>query len=107
MVREPPAGLEVGAHEPVRALQHPLCLRIGGLEDHPADTELPAERRELISRPAAADDRALAIPHQLLRQHPDPLQAPAQAPEDVGRLLAEDQRSRRSARDQHNSAVTT
>jgi hypothetical protein len=39
--------------------------------------ELPAEGRERLSRPAARSDRALPIPHHVLRQRPDPLKATA------------------------------
>src|SRR3954465_8576901 len=71
-IREPPARLEVGAHEPMRALQHALGLRITGVEDTPADLELPTEAGDRGGRAAAAGvDRTLAVPHQLLRQRAD------------------------------------
>ena len=101
MVREHPPRLEVRAHEPVRALQRALRLRIPRLEDHPPELQLAAERRERLRRPAARGDRRLAIPHQLLRQRPQPRQVPGQAPEDVRRLLAEHQRARDRARPAH------
>ena len=97
-VREPPTGLEVRAHEPMRSLQCTLGLRVTRVEDDPADTQLPAETGELIGRPAAPGDRRLAVPHQLLRQRADPPQAPADTPQDVRRLLAEDQRASDHAR---------
>ena len=92
-VREPATRLEVRAHESVRSLEHPLRLRIASLEDHPARLQLPAERRELGGRSAAAGDRSFTVPDQLLRQHPEPTEATADAPEDVRRLLGEDQRA--------------
>jgi hypothetical protein len=94
-IGEPPAGLEVGAHKPVRTLQHALGLRVPGLQDDPADAELPAEAGQLDGRPAAAGmDRALTVEDQLLRQHPDPAQAAPDTPQDVRRLPGEDQRAR-------------
>lgn len=36
---EAAGGLEVGAHEAVEALQHPLGLRVAGLEDVPGDRQ--------------------------------------------------------------------
>ena len=51
----------------------------------------PQNDGELVGRSAAAGDRALPVPHQLLRQRPDPPQAPRQTPQDVRRLLGEDQ----------------
>src|SRR4051794_26938796 len=62
-VGEPPAGLEVGAQEAVRALEHALGLRVTDVEDDPADAELTAEAGERIGRAAAAGvDRALTVP---------------------------------------------
>jgi len=92
-VREPPARLEVGAHEPVRALQQPLGLRVPGVEDHPANAELAAKGGERLRGTAERGDRALAVPDELLGQRADPAEAAAQAPEDVRRLLGEDQRA--------------
>ncbi len=57
VVREHAARLEVRTHEPVRALQQALRLRIACLEDHPAELELAAERRELHGRAPARGDR--------------------------------------------------
>ena len=94
VIREPAARHEVRAHEPVRALQDPLRLRIGRLQDHPANPELPAESHEVRRRAAVTGDRALPIPHQLLRQHPDPAEAAAEAPQDVRHLLREHQDAR-------------
>ena len=45
-VREPPAGLEVAVQEAVAALQRALGLAVAGVEDHPAQRELAAEREE-------------------------------------------------------------
>ena len=81
VVREPPARLEVGAHEPVRALKDPLRLRIRRLQDHPADPQLPAERRELArsgdrrrrgSRPPDPTPASPATPRSDSRQRPRP-----------------------------------
>ena len=74
----------------------PFRLRITRLEDHPAELELAAERRERLGRAATRGDRRLTVPDQLLRQHPQPPEVPRETPEDVRRLLAEDQRRRRS-----------
>jgi hypothetical protein len=96
-VGEAPARLEVGAHEPVRALKQPLRVGVARVEDHPADPELPAEGGELTRRAPATGDRALAVPHELLRQRPNPRQAAPDAPQDVRRLLGEHQRARQDA----------
>jgi trehalase-like protein len=98
LVGEPPPRLEVGAHEPMRALEQSLGLRVTRVEDHPADAELPAERGERIGRAPAAGDRGLPVPHELLGQRANPTQATAQAPQDVRRLLGEDQRAGDHAR---------
>ena len=99
LVREPPSRLEIRAHEPVRALQHPFGLRVGRRQDHPTDAELPAETGKRIGRPASAGvDRALPVPDQFLGQHPDPLERPAETPEHVRRLFREHQRARDDAR---------
>jgi hypothetical protein len=45
-VRELAAWFEVRAHEPMRALEHSLGLRVARVEDDPAELELAAERRE-------------------------------------------------------------
>src|SRR5207245_10434416 len=63
-----PARLEVAVQEAVAALQRPLGLAVAGIEDHPAERELTAEREELSGRLALRGDRALAVPDELARQ---------------------------------------
>jgi hypothetical protein len=95
LVGEAPPGLEVRAHEAMRALQRALGLRVARLEDQPADPELATEAREGVGRlPAAGVDRALAVPDQRLGQRPEPAQAAAHAEQQVRRLLGEHQRAR-------------
>ncbi len=72
-------------------LQLPLRLGITGIKNDPADLQLPTERQERLARLAAAGDRRLSVPDQLLRPHPQPLEVARQPREDVRRLLAEDQ----------------
>jgi len=105
-VREHPTRLEVRTHEPVRTLQHTLRLRIPRLQDHPPDRQLPAERGKRLRRPAKRPDRGLPIPHQLLRQRPQPPKIPREAEQDVRRLLLKINVPS-IARDQHTSHVTT
>ena len=85
----------------MRALQRALRLRIPGFQNHPPQLKRTAERGKVRRRPAARRDRRLAIPHQLLRQRPQPREVPRQPPEDVRRLLAEHQRPRDRARPTH------
>jgi hypothetical protein len=54
---EHPAGLEVCAHERVRALQRTLGLRIARLKDDLSDRQLPAEGSERLGRAPARGDR--------------------------------------------------
>ena len=105
-VREAPTGQKVGAHEPVRALEHALGLGVAGVEDDPADPELPAERRECIGR-AASGAIAPSRSHTsfsgsapiLLRQRPRPQRMSGACLEKINAPA--------STRDQHNSKVTT
>lgn len=88
VVGEAPLGQEVRAHEAVRVLEHTLGLAIAGIEDDPADAELPVEAGQLPGRPAATSmEYPLAVEHQLFRQRPQPRKAAHHAPEDVRRLL--------------------
>src|SRR5512133_4168912 len=76
LVGEAAAGLEVGAHEAMRALQRTLGLRVARLEDQPANAQLPAEAGERVCRLAAAGvDRALAVPDERLGQRAQACQA--------------------------------
>ena len=79
-------------------LELPLRLRVTGVEDDPADLQLAAERQERLARPAAGGNRRLAVPHELLRTHPQPRQRARQPGENVRRLLAEHQSARERAR---------
>jgi hypothetical protein len=97
-VREPAAGLEVAVQEAMAALQRALGLAIAGVEDHPAQRELAAERQEVIGRAAPRRDRALAIPDQLARQRPQPRQAAAHPERDIRELLRKHQRAGERAR---------
>ena len=99
LVREPAAGLEVGAHEPVRPLEHTLRLRVAGSEDHPADAELAAEAGERVGRAATAGGIAPSR-SQTSFSGSAPIRSrhAAEAPEHVRRLLREDQRARDHAR---------
>jgi hypothetical protein len=105
-VREPAAGLEVRTQEPVRALNDSFGLRIGRLEDDPADLELTAERGERLARATATSDCGLPIPHQLLRQHPQPNKTATQTHK-MSEGSLEKIRLPAITRDQHTSAVTT
>ena len=99
VVGEAPGGLEVGAHEAVRALERSLGLGVASVEDDPADPELAAEGGKALGRlPAAAVDRRLAIPDQLLGQAPQPLEAAAHPQAQIRELLREDQRRGERAR---------
>jgi hypothetical protein len=83
----------------VAALQRALGLRIGRLEDQPANRQLAVEAGEHVGRASAAGvDRALAIPDQRLRQRAKPAQTAAHPQQHVGRLLGEHQRAGDRAR---------
>ena len=60
VVREGPARLEVLLQIVVLALELPLRLRITGVEDDPADLQLPAERQERLA--SASRDRRSRTP---------------------------------------------
>ena len=94
MVREPPARLEVRAHEPVRALQRALRLRIPGIAGSPSRP--PAARRTPANSTVGRPPPAIAPS----RSHtsfsgnaPIRHRQRADAPQDVRRLLAEHQRA--------------
>jgi hypothetical protein len=57
VVDETAARLEVLLQIVVLALQLPLRLRIAGVEDDPADLQLPAEAQKRVGRLAAPRDR--------------------------------------------------
>jgi hypothetical protein len=71
LVGEHPARLKEALEEVLQALDDAFGLRIGRLAKPPADTQLPAQRRELLRWTAAvAVDASLAIADQCLRQRP-------------------------------------
>jgi hypothetical protein len=95
---QPAASLEPSLRGPLRRA---FRLRVARLEDHPANLELPAERGERLRWATARGDRRLPVPHQLLRQHPQPGEIARQTKQDVRRLLAEHQGARDRPRPAH------
>jgi hypothetical protein len=96
---EAAARLEARLQVALQPLDHPLRLRILGLEEPPADPEYAAERREDLGRVAAAGvQRTLPVPNQRLREPAKPGEAAADPVQQVGRLLREDQRPGASPR---------
>src|SRR5205807_230201 len=78
---------------------------ITGIEDDPTNLKLTTERGELNGRSAAAGDRGLPVPHQLLRQDNHSRQRPR--PHKISGASLEKIRLPAITRDQHTSAVTT
>src|SRR6266516_4178101 len=87
VVGKAPPGLEVAVQEAVASLERSLGLAVAGIEDHPAERELPAEGEELLRRLTLGGDRALAIPDELGGQGAQAGQAAAHAEGDVLKLL--------------------
>src|SRR5437879_2680777 len=98
LIGKAPPGLEVAVQEAVASLERALGLAVAGVEDHPAERELPAEGEELLRGLTLRGDRALAVPDELRRQGAEALQAAAHAEGDVLKLLGEHERAGERAR---------
>ncbi len=65
LVAERPPRLKAGLHELLQPLNNALRLTIPGIEDPPADRQLPTERRELLGRaPPTSMQTALPVDHR-------------------------------------------
>src|SRR5438270_7695247 len=98
LIGKAPPGHEVAVQEAVASLERPLGLAVAGVEDHPAERELPAEGEELLRGMTLGGDRALAVPDELGGQGAQASQAAAHAEGDVSELLGEHERGGKCAR---------